>query len=143
MASSKSSIASTGSYIILTGLLLQIVIFGFFGVAAIVFQRRVDREPTPESQRLRPRWTFSMRLLYITSACILIRNIVRVAEFVEGFDGYIILHEAFLYTLDATPMLVVMIALIFGYSPIVALRSATNTKDNKRPELGIAMNERE
>ena len=56
-----------------------------------------------------------MHVLYITSAAILVRNIVRVAEFIEGFEGYIILHEAFLYAFDALPMLIVMIILGAGY----------------------------
>jgi len=32
-----------------------------------------------------------------------------VAEFVEGFHGFIILHEVFLYVFDAVPMAAVMV----------------------------------
>ena len=38
----------------------------------------------------------------------MIRSIVRVAEFVEGFDGKIIRHEVYLYVFDAVPMAAVM-----------------------------------
>jgi RTA1 like protein len=41
MASSQASQAKTGSDIVLAGLLIQIVIFGFFVVVALVFHRRL------------------------------------------------------------------------------------------------------
>ena len=38
----------------------------------------------------------------------MIRSIVRVAEFVEGFEGKIIRHEVYLYVFDAVPMAAVI-----------------------------------
>ncbi|KAK3674619.1 hypothetical protein LTR78_005341 [Recurvomyces mirabilis] len=104
MASSTSSTAATGSHIILAGLLLQIVIFGLFVAVAWMFQRKMIGAPNSSSDRSTPHWTVYMRVLYATSAFILARNIVRVAEFILGFHGYILLHEVFLYVFDAVPM---------------------------------------
>jgi high-affinity Fe2+/Pb2+ permease len=112
MASSKGSTSNTGSHIVLAGLLMQIVIFGFFVVVVLVFHRRLTASPTPESHDAGLPWKRFMYVLYVTSSFILVRNIVRVAEFVEGFDGYIILHEVFLYIFDALPMMAVIV--IFG-----------------------------
>lgn len=139
MASSKSSTASTGAHIVLAGLLLQIIIFGFFDLVAIMFHHRLAHKPTSRSIRAQPHWKRSVWLLYFTSACILVRNIVRVAEFIEGFDGYIILHEAFLYSLDAAPMLLVMIALAVGSPSVLSVQSMRKDQSEKQEsdaELG-------
>lgn len=50
-----------------------------------------------------------MRALYAVSVLIFVRSIVRVAEYVQGNDGYIITHEAFLYIFDA---LVIFLAIM-------------------------------
>jgi hypothetical protein len=108
MASSQVMTSNTGSRIVLAGLLAQIIIFAFFVVAAFVFHRRLQARPTTSSQDTSLAWEKFLEILYITSGLILARNIVRVAEFVEGFNGYIILHEVFLYIFDAVPLVAVM-----------------------------------
>src|ERR1700761_4579723 len=108
MASSHASTASTGSDIVLTGLVVQIVLFSFFVVASSVFHRRVTANSMSKSTNDIRNLTKIMYVLYSASSCVLIRCIVRVAEFVEGFEGYIILHESFLYVFDAVPMTAVM-----------------------------------
>ncbi|CAK7210411.1 hypothetical protein SBRCBS47491_000775 [Sporothrix bragantina] len=110
MASSQAGTSSTGAHIVLAGLLIQIVVFGLFAVVAGVFHRRLLAQQLagpPRQLGSVPR-TFLLAL-YVTSGLVLVRNIVRVAEFIEGFDGYIILHEAFLYVFDALPMAAVMV----------------------------------
>ena len=52
-----------------------------------------------------------MRTLYLTSVFIMIRSIVRTVEFLQGYKGYIITHEAFLYVFDALLMLCVLVIL--------------------------------
>lgn len=112
MASSQSSQAKLGSDIVLAGLLIQIVIFGFFVLVALIFHRRLRAMPTNRCQDPSLLWERFLLLLYVGCALIMIRSIVRVAEFVEGFEGTIILHEVYLYTFDAVPMAGVMV--IFG-----------------------------
>lgn len=56
-----------------------------------------------------------MRALYITSVLIMIRSVFRAVEYLQGFDGYLLSHEAYLYIFDAALMLIVM--LIFNYIP--------------------------
>jgi hypothetical protein len=127
MASTHVSTASTGSDIVLTGLVVQIVLFGFFVAVALIFHRRMGATPTPKSEHIKLPWTRLMYILYITSTFILTRCIVRVAEFVECFEGYIILHEVFLYTLDAVPMAAVAAMLGIWY-PAACLNQVTPTK---------------
>lgn len=45
----------------------------------------------------------------------MLRSIVRVAEFVEGFKGNIIRHEVYLYVFDAVPMWAMMVAYNIWY----------------------------
>jgi len=45
-----------------------------------------------------------MASLYVVSILIFIRSIVRVVEYVQGFSGYIMHHEAFLYVFDGVVM---------------------------------------
>ncbi|KAH8812534.1 RTA1 like protein-domain-containing protein [Xylogone sp. PMI_703] len=112
MASSHASQAKLGSHIVLAGLLIQIIIFGFFIFVALLFHLRLRTTPTSRCRNPSMPWEKFLYLLYITCAFIMIRSVVRVVEFVEGFEGTIILHEVYLYIFDAVPMAGVMV--IFG-----------------------------
>lgn len=107
--------SKTGADIVLAGLWIQIVVFGFFVVVALIFDRRLRAIPTRQSNDDLLPWRKFMCILYITCAFILIRNILRVVEFIEGFRGYIILHEAFLYVVDAVPMVSVVVIFSIWY----------------------------
>ena len=136
MASSTSSTATTGSYIVLAGLLVQIIIFSFFIAVAVVFHRRMK---TSELKNTTPNllpWQRTLLLLYVTSALVLVRNIVRVAEFIEGFNGFIILHEVFLYVFDAVPMLAVSFAFNIWYPSEFRDRGRA---ERKTDGLGVEM----
>ncbi len=108
MASSHAYTAQLGSHIVLAGLIIQILLFGFFVIVAVVFHRRTLANPTPQSQTSSLPWVKFLYLLYVASGLIMVRNIVRGAEFIEGFEGSIIRHEVYLYVFDALPMVAVM-----------------------------------
>ncbi len=115
MASSQASQAKLGSHLVLAGLLIQIVIFGFFVFVALTFHRRLRAMPTDRCRNPSLLWEKFLYVLYITCSFIMIRSIVRVAEFVEGFEGTIILHEVYLYIFDAIPMAGVMVVFSIWY----------------------------
>lgn len=54
-------------------------------------------------------WRKHLRCMYATSLLIVVRSIFRAAEYLQGFDGYLLSHEAYLYGLDATLMLAMMV----------------------------------
>lgn len=58
--------------------------------------------------------------LYLVSILIFVRSIVRVIEYVQGNDGYIMSHEAFLYVFDATVMWLAMIIMNWVHPSEVA-----------------------
>ena len=51
-----------------------------------------------------------MRVLYFASMLILVRSIIRVIEYIQGNDGYILSHEYFLYIFDASLMFIAIAA---------------------------------
>jgi hypothetical protein len=71
-----------GENIILGGLVLQILVFGFFVVVATVFHRRMSARPTAESQAIP--WQRFMWLLYGVSLLIIVRNALRCVEYGMG-----------------------------------------------------------
>lgn len=105
--------------ITIVGLILQIIFFGAFMVVMSIFQYRISKNPTLKavSYRNHPssfrNWYMIMITLFMTSGLIFIRSIVRCVEFCQGSNGYIMVHEVFLYVLDAQHMILVMILFIF------------------------------
>ncbi|KAH0158140.1 RTA1 protein, partial [Aureobasidium melanogenum] len=101
-----------GKDIVIAGLVIQIVIFGFFVVVAGLFHIRINKLPTGASVDSDLRWRKHMHNLYFCSAIILIRNLIRVIEYAQGNDGYIITHEWMLYIFDAVFMLSVTVSFL-------------------------------
>lgn len=50
-------------------------------------------------------------MLYLVSILIFVRSIVRVIEFIQGFDGHIFSHEVYLYIFDALIMCIAMVVM--------------------------------
>lgn len=73
-----------GENIILGGLILQILIFGFFIVVAGIWQRRLEAYQSSAAAATEIQWKKYIRLLYAASACITIRNTCRVIEYAMG-----------------------------------------------------------
>ncbi|KAJ5183320.1 hypothetical protein N7492_000936 [Penicillium capsulatum] len=112
---SNSSDPSTGEHIIIGGLFVQIIFFGFFTITAVVFQARLAKSPTAQSVELNFIWRRHMLALYVSSVLILIRSVVRVVEYLQGYDGYLMKHEAFIYVFDALLMFVTMVVLQYEH----------------------------
>ncbi|KIX10713.1 uncharacterized protein Z518_01797 [Rhinocladiella mackenziei CBS 650.93] len=104
-----------GEKIIVVGLCMQIAFFGFFVVTVILFYQRIRAHPTPEAQQNEIPWRRHVRVLFAVSIIILVRSVVRVVEYLQGNDGYLIAHEIFLYIFDATLMVAVMTILLVYY----------------------------
>ncbi|KAK9312500.1 RTA1 like protein-domain-containing protein [Lipomyces starkeyi] len=112
MASSSSS-AKIGEDIIVGGLVVQVLFFGFFIITALVFHGRIYRHPTQRSVSLP--WRKHQYTLYAASIFILIRSVFRVIEYSEGNDGFLLQHEYFLYVFDAVLMWSVMILFLLAH----------------------------
>lgn len=109
LASKNTDKITTGNYVVIGGLFLQVAFFGLFVVAATIFHFRLVRSPTVLALK-RP-WVKHMTVLYVVSILILVRSIVRGVEFIQGYDGFIASHEAFLYAFDGVPMFFAVVAM--------------------------------
>ncbi|KAK1566122.1 RTA1 protein [Colletotrichum navitas] len=97
-----------GANIIIVGLFIQLIFFGFFVVVAVAFHRAINKAPTGRSNGSIP-WRKHMTALYLGSFLIMVRSVFRAAEYLQGSDGSLLKHEGYLYIFDALLMFLVMV----------------------------------
>lgn len=107
-----------GETITIIGLVVQIVFFGFFLITSIIFHIRINKNPTlPSREALATshrgnitarNWVTLLFALYAVSVLILVRSVFRLVEFIDGYGGYLMTHEVFIYVFDAVLMVLVM-----------------------------------
>lgn len=112
----KQSTQKIGQAIITVGLFIQLILFGLFVTAAVVFHKRMRRE-VGKGPELRPDvpWRQGLKMLYTCSALIIVRSIFRIVEYTMGPDGYPLSHEWPAYTFDGSLMLAVQIIFVVWY----------------------------
>ncbi|CAI0644430.1 unnamed protein product [Colletotrichum noveboracense] len=93
-----------GENIIVGGLCIQILFFGFFMVVTLIFHMRLSRNPTPKTYSLDTPWKDLLWVLYGTSFMIMVRSLFRVAEYVQGSEGELQSKEMYIYIFDALLM---------------------------------------
>lgn len=113
MASGSLSATTTGENIIILGLVVQILFFSGFVIVSAVLHYRIWRFPTARSLDPDSSWRISLWSLYFGSILIWVRCVFRLAEYIQGNDGYLISHEAYLYIFDA--LLIFGVAVIYAF----------------------------
>ncbi|KAI8710737.1 hypothetical protein NCS52_01533400 [Fusarium sp. LHS14.1] len=96
-----------GAKVIIVGLFIQLFCFGVFVVIAVAFDRSMRQSPTGRSHVVP--WKKHMKVLYVGSMLIMVRSVFRAVEYLQGFNGYLLRHEAYLYIFDALLMFFVMV----------------------------------
>ncbi|KAH7268032.1 hypothetical protein FSOLCH5_008447 [Fusarium solani] len=96
-----------GAKVIIVGLFVQLICFGVFIVIAVSFDRSMRQSPTGRSHVVP--WKKHMKVLYVGSMLIMVRSVFRAIEYLQGFNGYLLRHEAYLYIFDAALMFLVMV----------------------------------
>jgi hypothetical protein len=112
-----------GKNVIIGGLFVQIIFFGFFLLSAVVFQRRfvtavgggggwgyVSTTSSASADHLP--WRKHMFALHTSSVLILVRSVMRVVEYVQGTDGFVMSNEVFIYAFDGLLVWVVLVILV-------------------------------
>ena len=105
---------TVGENIVVAGLIIQILFFGLFVAAAVLFHVRYERylsvsHSLSSTQNLvRFPWTKMLTMLYVVSALILVRCIFRIIEYITGADAYLLTHEWTLYVFDSLLMAATM-----------------------------------
>ncbi|KAE9366362.1 RTA1-domain-containing protein [Stipitochalara longipes BDJ] len=110
LAGSKDDIkkSNTGQHIVIGGLVLQLVAFGFFTAIAVSFHLKMKRSQRLQgsvTQETVKEWRPLLFCLYASCILIMLRSVYRVVEFSQGFDGYLVSHEVYFYVLEAVPMM--------------------------------------
>ena len=90
VSASTASGFKRGENVILGGLVLQILLFGFFVVVAAVWHVRLRNQPTAEAATIK--WEGLMAKLYAASGCIMLRNVFRVVEYGMGSVRFLFLR---------------------------------------------------
>ncbi|KAF7556985.1 hypothetical protein G7Z17_g1067 [Cylindrodendrum hubeiense] len=127
-ADSKKS-RDRGQMIIIVGLIIQIIFFGFFMLVAIRFHQRINRKPTKASMEISSPWEKLLKILYGSSGLILVRSLFRVIEYIMGENGELMAKEAYLYIFDATLMFLASVAFnIFHPSAIINRRTKRHAR---------------
>ena len=111
MASGTASSQTLGQNIIIVGLALQLVFFGFFIIVSGLFHRRMSAYPTAASFSVQLSWRKHLFALYAASILIILRSIFRVAEYVQGSEGELLRREIYLFVFDTTLMWILMVVM--------------------------------
>ncbi|KAL4764899.1 RTA1 like protein-domain-containing protein [Aspergillus foveolatus] len=143
MAAGSLSAMENGERIVIAGLAVQLVFFGFFMFFSAVFHYRVRSDPQHSVRpitadtRFSSSWEAMMWCLYGACILIFIRSVFRVVEFVQGNDGYIMKREYLLYVFDAVLMALQAALLLLAYpGAIVKGSRRTGDCDEAKPICG-------
>lgn len=99
-------------------------------------QNELEKYYVPQHRKIRERKLYNFYALGITLAVIavFIRCIYRVVELAQGFSGYLITHEVYIMTLDATMIAICCIIfvlfhpqIIMGTGNVIGLKSMANS----------------
>ncbi len=105
---------ATGATLVMAGLVTQVVIFSIYIALTAGIHIRLNRNPTALSYRPTLSWRRVLWNLYFVSGLFLIRNFIRIVEFKQGDEGWLLSNEAPIYIFDGGFMLaiVVMMAVV-------------------------------
>lgn len=105
----QASMADIGQKVMLLGLFVQLLFFGFFLIVALVFYKRMRSSPARYTipSYGKNTWVGLTKLLFAAAVIIILRCVFRIIEFSQGHSGYLASHEIYLYIFDALPMFLV------------------------------------
>ncbi|KAF2821500.1 RTA1-domain-containing protein [Ophiobolus disseminans] len=126
-----------GNAIISAGVGLHCVVFVGFMYCCVVFHSRFRAHLAASGERTNVPWEPILKMLYATSFIILARNIFRLAEYVMGKDGYLLVNEWPVYVFDGVLMLIVM-AVFFVWYPDQLQRGRTESMIELTSDGGLS-----
>ncbi|KAH8587379.1 RTA1 like protein-domain-containing protein [Bisporella sp. PMI_857] len=105
----QASMTNTGQKVMLLGLFVQLLFFGFFLIVSLIFFKRMRSSPARYTIPIHGKhtWIGLLKLLFIAAVIIILRCVFRIIEFGQGHSGYLASHEVYMYIFDALPMFLV------------------------------------
>ncbi|OTA57469.1 RTA1-domain-containing protein [Hypoxylon sp. EC38] len=108
MSSSSGDDPKLGTNIMVAGVLFQLAAMSVFALLTLDFLRRSSKFGMPRE------YNIILIALFISLIAIFARSIFRAVELIEGWNGYLMMHEVYFIALDGALMvLAVMIFLLF------------------------------
>ncbi|EAA32972.1 RTA1-domain-containing protein [Neurospora crassa] len=117
-ASGTESAQRLSKIIVLIGLCVQLLALGIFLFTCGRLHVRLHRNPTRSRAMLMDpgvRWLWYFGVMEVAGAMLVVRSVVRGAEYLGGTDGVVASHEWFVYVFDGVPMGVVMAGFLVLY----------------------------
>ncbi|KAI0837055.1 RTA1-domain-containing protein [Hypoxylon sp. FL0890] len=103
MASGDGNDTKLGTNIMVTGVLFQLAAMTVFALLTLDFLRRSSKFGLPRE------YNKILIALFISLAAIFARSIFRAVELIEGWNGYLMMHETYFIALDGALMVLAVI----------------------------------
>ncbi|KAK4158327.1 RTA1 like protein-domain-containing protein [Chaetomidium leptoderma] len=127
--------------VVLVGLLAQLVALGvFLGLDCGRLHARLRRDPGLSRAMVADpgvNWLGYFVVLEVAAGMLVVRSVVRGAEYLEGPGGFVMRHEVFVYVFDAVPMLVVMVGFLVLH-PLRLVREVVKLESHAKVEGELA-----
>lgn len=101
--------------VVLVGLFAQLLALGVFIVSCGRLHARLRRDTSASRAMLMDpgvNWLWYLVVLEVAAVMLVVRSVMRGAEYLGGVDGAVASHEVFVYVFDAVPMLAVMVGFL-------------------------------
>lgn len=130
-ASGDPSAIRTARIVLIAGLITQLVALSIFLLTCWRVTSGVKSE-AGYGNKFDPSINYMnhFRAIGLATSLMILRSIVRSAEFLQGTDGFVISHEVFIYVFDAVPMWAVM-AIFLAIHPTRLVRDARKWKESR------------
>ncbi|EOA83029.1 uncharacterized protein SETTUDRAFT_67890, partial [Exserohilum turcica Et28A] len=114
----EPGLSKLGQTIMLIGLFVQLLFFGFFLVISLIFWKRVRSHSKTFAVPQHGKYSCAalLKLLLLAAVIIILRCVFRILEFGQGHDGYLASHEVYMYAFDTAPMFLVQALLHFVHA---------------------------
>lgn len=113
-----AQVIAISQLVILWGLIVQISMLLIYFIDAWNTRRRATRDPTMALSMASDKinWVTLLRGSEISALLLIVRSSARLVEYLQGQKGFLASNEAFVYALDASIVLLVML-LMMVYHP--------------------------
>ncbi|KAI1372396.1 RTA1-domain-containing protein [Hypoxylon crocopeplum] len=110
MASSNNKDTKLGTNIMVAGVIFQLVAMTAFALLALDFYRRSSKLGMPKE------YNKILVASFISLVAIYARSIFRAIELIEGWSGYLMMHEAYFIALDGA-LMVLAVCIFLPFDP--------------------------
>ncbi|KAF9197288.1 hypothetical protein BGZ49_002342 [Haplosporangium sp. Z 27] len=134
---SNPSLSKVGDNLFLAGVSIQGASYLLFTLLLVVaFLRLIEDRKRNYPNQLEKGWTgldnqtlTIVGGLFLSSIFIIIRSLYRIIEFTQGYNGYLITHEVFLFVLDAAPLVLAIAPWAFFWPTTLLATISAKTRE--------------